>query len=231
MAHRIRVWDLPTRLFHWLLATLVAGAIITGEVGGNAIVWHGRLGLAIVGLLAFRLVWGFIGSTYARFASFFPTPAKIQSYLRGEWRQPGHNPLGALSVFGLLALIGVQLVSGLLANDDIAFQGYWFALVSKELSDTLSGLHHVAAKGILALIALHLAAILFYTHVKHESLVKPMITGWKETEEATRQPITGGGLLAFSVALMIAFAAVYAGSGEWIPAPEAPAAAPTTPSW
>ncbi|MCL2636423.1 MAG: cytochrome B, partial [Betaproteobacteria bacterium] len=83
---RIRLWDLPTRLFHWLLVLAVAGAVICGQLGGGLIVWHGRLGLFIVGLLVFRLVWGVIGSTYARFAQFFPTPAKLRAYLKGEWR-------------------------------------------------------------------------------------------------------------------------------------------------
>jgi hypothetical protein len=106
---RIRLWDLPTRLFHWLLVILVLASFISGKIGGNAMDWHGKFGLAILGLLTFRLVWGIVGSTYARFASFFPTPASVLAYLRGQWRGVGHNPLGALSVFGLLVLLAFQV--------------------------------------------------------------------------------------------------------------------------
>ncbi|SDH35109.1 cytochrome b/b6 domain-containing protein [Propionivibrio dicarboxylicus] len=226
MAHRTPVWDLPTRIFHWSLATLVAGAIISGKIGGNAIVWHGRIGLALVGLVVFRLAWGFLGSTHARFASFVPTPSRLRAYLRGEWDGLGHNPLGALSVLALLALIGAQLATGLLANDDIAFQGHLAPLVAKELSDTLSSLHRLLINGLIGLIALHLAAIMFYAHVKRENLVKPMLTGWKETAAAPKTPV-GGGPLALLVALLLACAAIYAGSGSWIAPPPVAAAAPT----
>ncbi len=117
---RIRLWDLPTRLFHWLLVILVLTSFISGKIGGNAMDWHGKFGLAILGLLTFRLVWGIVGSTYARFASFFPTPASVLAYLRGQWRGVGHNPLGALSVFSLLGLLAFQVASGLFGNDDRA---------------------------------------------------------------------------------------------------------------
>ena len=236
MSYRIRIWDLPTRLFHWLLVISIVAAIVTGKIGGNAIVWHGRIGLFIVGLLAFRIVWGFIGSTYARFASFFPTPAKIGRYLRGQWRGLGHNPLGALSVFGLLAAIALQLVTGLLANDDIAYQAYLSGLIDKSLGDTLTGVHRLAINLLIALIGLHLAAIVFYAHVKKDNLVKPMLTGWKETEEGTEdssaQSATGGGMVAFIVAMAIALAAVYGASGAWISTPPPPPTpVQSAPSW
>ena len=110
----VRVWDLPTRLFHWLLAILVVAAYVTAEIGGSLIEWHGRVGIAITGLLAFRLVWGVIGSTYARFADFVPTPARLLRYLtlllRGrEPRHLGHNPAGAVMI---LYLLGATLVIG-----------------------------------------------------------------------------------------------------------------------
>lgn len=111
---RIQLWDLPTRLFHWSLALLVFGAILTGKIGGGAMVWHGRIGIALVGLLVFRLIWGFVGWTYARFAQFMPTPASLSAYLRGQWRGLGHNPFGAISVLGLLALLAALLAPDLL---------------------------------------------------------------------------------------------------------------------
>lgn len=225
---RHRLWDLPTRLFHWLLVLAIAAAIVSGQLGGNLIVWHGRIGVAIVGLVVFRLVWGALGSTYARFVHFFPTPARIKAYLQGEWRQPGHNPLGALSVFAVLALVAFQTVSGLVANDDIAFHGPLYDLVSREVSDRLSGLHHLASKILYALIALHLAAIAFYVRVKKKNLVKPMITGWGHGEGEDAE---GGGPLALIVAVAVALAAAYGASGAWLPEPPPPPPAAETPSW
>jgi len=226
---RIRLWDLPTRLFHWLLVISVAAALISGQVGGNFIEWHGKIGLFIVGLIVFRLAWGLFGSTYARFTQFFPTPAKLKAYLRGEWRGVGHNPLGAFSVFGLLGLLSFQMISGLFGNDDITFYGPLFDLVSKDLSNKLTSLHHLASNLIYLLIALHLGAIAFYGHVKKDNLVKPMITGWKETEHG--ESAKGGGLIALIVALGIAGAAVYAASGAWLPPPPPPPPAVETPNW
>ena len=120
---RIRLWDLPTRVFHWLLVICIVASFVSGQLGGNLMDWHGKIGLLIVGLIVFRLVWGLIGSTYARFSQFVPTPAKLKAYLQGEWRGVGHNPLGAFSVFGLLALVGIQVATGLFANDDITL--FW----------------------------------------------------------------------------------------------------------
>ena len=163
---RIRLWDLPTRVFHWMLVLCIVASFVSGKLGGNLIEWHGKIGLFIVGLVVFRLVWGLIGSTYARFSQFVPTPAKLKAYLRGEWRGVGHNPLGALSVFGLLALVGIQVASGLFANDDIAFFGPLYELVSKDVSNRLTGLHKLSSNLLLVLIGLHLAAIVFYGSVE-----------------------------------------------------------------
>ena len=229
---RIKLWDLPTRLFHWLLVIAVGAALITANIGGAAIEWHGRIGLLIVGLIAFRIAWGLIGSSHARFASFFPTPESVAAYLRGQWRGIGHNPLGALSVIGLLALVALQLCTGLFGNDDIAFTGPLFNLVSKDLSDQLTGIHELTSNALIALIALHLAAIAFYAHVKKDNLVKPMVTGYKDLPpDAAGESATGGGLVAFIVALAIALAAAYGASGAWYSAPPPPAAVQTTPTW
>jgi len=229
---RIKLWDLPTRVFHWLLAIAVSAALITGNVGGAAIEWHGRIGLAIVGLIVFRVVWGLIGSSHARFSSFFPTPASIAAYLRGQWLGIGHNPLGALSVLGLLALVALQLTTGLFGNDDIAFRGPLFELISKDLSDRLTGIHELTSNVLIALIVLHLAAIAYYAHIKKDNLVKPMITGWKDLPPgAAGESANGGGALALIVALAIAVAAVYGASGAWYAAPPPAAAVQTTPTW
>ncbi|MBL8376102.1 cytochrome b/b6 domain-containing protein [Accumulibacter sp.] len=226
---RIRLWDLPTRIFHWSLAILVLAAFVSGKIGGNAMDWHGKFGLTILGLLTFRLVWGIVGSTYARFASFFPTPASVLAYLRGQWRGVGHNPLGALSVFGLLGLLAFQVASGLFSNDDIAFRGPLYDLIGKALSDRLTGLHKLSVNALIALVVLHLAAILYYTRVRKDNLLKPMLTGWREVAPGQGTSATGGGPIAFVIALLIALAAVYAASGSWLPA--APSAPVSTPAW
>lgn len=225
---RIRLWDLPTRLFHWGLVLCVLAAIISGQVGGNLMDWHGRIGLLIVGLVAFRLAWGLFGSTYARFVHFFPTPDKVRAYLKGEWKGHGHNPLGAFSVFGLLGLLAFQVASGLFSNDDIAFVGPLADLVSKDLSNRLTGLHHLASNLLIALIVLHIGAIVFYVRVKKENLLRPMVTGWKEAADG--ESATGGGLVAFIAALLIGCAVAYGASGAWLPEPPLPPAV-ETPNW
>lgn len=226
---RILVWDLPTRLFHWLLVVAVVGLVVSGKVGGNLIDWHGKIGLLVLGLVVFRLVWGIVGSTYARFCQFFPTPAKIATYLKGGWQAPGHNPLGAFSVFALLGVLIFQLLTGLVANDDIAFVGPLYDLVGRDLSNLATGWHHLSVNLLIALVVLHLAAIMFYAHVKKDNLVKPMVRGWKEVDQG--ESARGGGALALVVALVIALAAVFAASGVWLPEPPPPPAAVETPAW
>ena len=222
----IRIWDLPTRLFHWLLLLLVVASFVTGWVGGNLIEWHARAGIAITGLLAFRLVWGFVGSTYARFAHFVPGPGRVLAYVRGQWRGLGHNPVGALSVLALLAILIFQAVSGLVANDDIAFEGPLYALVDKATSDSLSSLHRQNFWIIIGLVSLHVLAIAFYALVKKDNLVKPMITGVKEVVDPAHQPARGGGLVAFLIALAITAGVLYVATGSFIERPPPPPVAP-----
>lgn len=222
-----RVWDLPTRLFHWALAVLVVASFLSGWNGGNWMVWHGRAGSAIVGLIAFRLVWGVIGSTYARFATFVRGPRTIVAYLKGQWCGAGHNPLGALSVLGLLGLLLFQSVTGLFGNDDISFNGPLYALVSKETSDWLVGWHRQANWLLLALTVLHLGAIVFYRLVKQDDLVKPMLTGRKTFCVACKvTDAQGGGFRAFLLATAIGIFAAWASSGSLLPPPPPAAAAP-----
>ncbi|ABM35910.1 cytochrome b/b6 domain-containing protein [Polaromonas naphthalenivorans] len=232
---RIRLWDLPLRLFHWLLVLAVTLALITGELGGPWMELHGKAGLGIVGLVVFRLVWGVIGSAHARFLSFLPTPSKLKAYLGGRWRGVGHNPLGALSVIALLGLLAAQAGTGLFSNDDIAFSGPLFALVDEALAGRLTSLHKQLATVLFGLLALHLAAIAFYAWFKHDNLVKPMVTGWKEVEPnqappAAHQNASGrkGGAIAFALALAVAVAVVYGVSGAALPGSPAAAAEPAT---
>lgn len=227
----VRVWDLPLRVFHWLLAVAVAAAMLTGQIGGNLMVWHGRLGILIAGLIGFRLAWGLVGSTHSRFSSFVRGPAAIAAYLRGSWHGLGHNPLGALSVLGLLTVLGLQASGGLFANDDIAFQGPLYGLVSKDTSDWMTGLHRKGFWLVLALVALHIAAIVFYTRVKGERLVGAMLSGQKEVADhrPTETP-TGGGTIALLFALAVGLASAWVASGAWMPAPP-PAEPAAAPAW
>lgn len=226
---RTYVWDLPTRLFHWLLVVCVVAAFVTAKIGGHLMIWHGRLGLAILGLIVFRIVWGFIGSTYARFATFIRGPAAIRAYLRGEWHGLGHNPLGALSVIALLGILSLQAASGLFANDDIAFEGYLTSLISSEFSSRITGIHQLLEKGLLLLVTLHVGAIIFYARVKKQNLVKAMITGW--AAGSPEQSSRGGGTAAAIVAMLIAAASVWAASGAWLPEPATPPAEHTAPDF
>lgn len=230
---RIAVWDLPTRLFHWALVAAVTAAVITGLIGGNAMVWHGRAGLAIVGLLAFRIVWGVVGGAHARFASFVPGPRRLLAYLRGRWRGHGHNPLGALSVIALLVLLAAQVATGLLGNDEIAFAGPLAGLVDDTLSIRLTGLHHQLSQALYAWLALHLGAIAWHRLARRERLIGAMITGRRAIDAAHATDGIAAiaprraGTVALVFALGIALAAVYAASGTWIAA--APAAVPAPP--
>jgi cytochrome b len=228
-APRVPVWDLAVRVNHWLLALAVAVAFVTAKIGDDLMVWHGRAGLAVLGLVVFRIVWGFIGTTHARFASFVRGPAAIRAYLRGQWSGVGHNPLGALAVVSLLALFLVQASTGLFANDDISYQGHLYALVSDAVSGRLTGIHKLFEPLLIGLVAIHVAAIAYYLRVKKTNLVKPMITGWKEVSDESAQPRRGGGLGAFVVASIIAAAVVYAASGALLPHPAPVAVA--TPAW
>jgi cytochrome b len=234
---RQRIWDLPTRLFHWALAGAVTVAIVSGKVGGDWIEWHGRSGLFILGLVIFRIIWGFVGSPTARFANFVRGPRAIKAYLKGQWQGVGHNPLGALAVLGLLALTAAQVASGLFANDDITFQGPLAGLLGKEASDQARALHSLVFYGLLGIIGLHLAAIAFYTRVKKENLVKPMLTGWLDSDPVVPAPVVLHHsplrtAIAFAVAALIASTTVFAASGGLLPAePPPPPAAVAAPAW
>lgn len=181
--HTVRIWDLPTRLFHWSLAACVIGLVITAKVGGNAMEWHFRLGHLVLALLVFRLVWGLIGGRWSRFVSFVYSPGRLVRYLRGANHPDdsvGHSPLGALSVFGLLAVLIAQVATGLLSDDEIAFAGPLTRFVSNAVVGQATGYHKdIGQYLVLGLVALHVLAIVFYVLVRKERLVRPMLHGDK----------------------------------------------------
>lgn len=229
---RIRVWDLPLRLFHWALALLVIVCFLSGWNGGNWMVWHGRAGIAIVGLLAFRLVWGMVGSTYARFATFVRGPGSILDYLRGQWCGAGHNPLGALSVLGMLAVLIFQAGTGLFGNDDISFNGPLYALVSKDTSDWLVGWHRQSSWLALTLIGLHLGAIGYYRFFRRDDLITPMLNGRKIfCVECPVKHAEGGGFRNFMLALAIGLFSAWAAAGGLLAPPPPPPPAAQSPAW
>lgn len=212
-----RVWDLPTRLFHWLLVVGVVGLVITGNVGGNAMVWHARLGVGVGCLLVFRLLWGVVGGRWSRFDSFVRSPAALLRYLRGastpdEHVHVGHNPLGALSVLALLTVLLVQVASGLVSDDEIAFTGPLVAFVSGATTSLATAWHKGWGKGILiGLVVLHVAAIALYKR-KGNNLITPMITG--DAEHPADTPASADGLAQRGLALAL-FLACAAG-GAWV---------------
>ena len=183
MKKKILIWDLPLRVFHWLLVLCVLGAVVCVEVLDDAMQWHGYFGYSILVLVCFRILWGFVGPVHARFTSFVPTPHRLMEYLRGKTAGGlGHNPLGALSVMGLLFVLALQAGTGLFADDEIAFQGPLAKYVPNVVVELMSKVHEINHTFIYGLIALHLAAIFFYQKVKGEDLIRPMIFGEKHVD-------------------------------------------------
>lgn len=187
----IKVWDAPTRLFHWALVALVATSYVTARNGW--IDWHFYSGYAILTLVAFRILWGIAGSQTARFSAFVRAPGAALSHLRHVLkRQPepeaGHNAAGAYMVLALLALLLFQTVSGLFSNDGLFTSGPLAGFVSGAASDRLTVLHGFSFDLILVAVALHVAAIIAYAVLLRQDLVRPMVTGWKKLPAAIAAP-------------------------------------------
>ena len=212
----IRVWDFPTRLFHWLLVICVIISFVTGNIGGNAMQYHEWSGFAILTLLLFRLVWGFVGGRESRFVTFIRSPSAVLRYARNLLRSDsthtlGHNPLGGWSILAMLLALLVQAGTGLFANDDIITEGPLFDWIDKSTSDWLTRIHKLNEEVIIALVSVHILAVLFYFFFKRENLVKPMITGFKQGDSAEPEPATGrtwaaalvAGLAALGVYLLV----------------------------
>ena len=180
---RIKVWDRPTRLFHWLLVVLIAAAWWTGE--HEDLTWHYRIGMGVLMLILFRLIWGVIGGSTARFAGFVKGPRAIADYLRGAAPpRVGHNPLGALSVLALIALVATVVVLGLFATDHDGLQpGPLAHLVSYEGADAAHEYHELGFNLLLALVAVHVAAVLYYWLFRRDDLIGPMVTGSRDGPE------------------------------------------------
>lgn len=175
-----RVWDLPVRLTHWVLVLAVAGSWVTHYAGIEWFAWHRRLGYVALVLVVFRILWGFVGTRHARFATFLRGPRAILAYLRGRGAScAGHNPLGALSVIAFLGLLLAQAVTGLFANDEIMSTGPFYGWIAPELSNRITSLHRANSDWLLVLIGLHVAAVAYYELARRLPLVRAMVTGWK----------------------------------------------------
>jgi cytochrome b len=184
------VWDLPVRLFHWLLAALIAFSWWSVEYDHTS--WHIWSGCAILTLLIFRFLWGFVGSSTARFSSFIRGPRAVVDYLRGKWTGTGHTPLGALSVVALLLAVSVQVGLGLFAEDeDGIFMGPLAKLVSSDTSDKVRDIHALWFYVVLGLVGLHVLAIVYYRLFRGQKLTRPMITGRSELVPGT-EPMQPG---------------------------------------
>ena len=188
------VWDWPLRLWHWLLALTLGGSWLTAELGFDYREWHMRLGYLALGLIVFRLCWGVLGNRYARFAAWFPLPGRLFAYLKELLgRAPatvtaGHSPLGGLATWALLILVTIQAATGLFVDDDILYIGPYKDAVSRAWQKWLNGLHHSNFDWLLAMVALHLAAISAYRLFKGQRLVRTMITG----RAAVPEPLAAG---------------------------------------
>lgn len=189
---RVRVWDLPTRAFHWSLVAALLGLAATGYAGGAWIDWHARLGTLVLALLLFRVIWGFVGGRWSRFAQFLPTPGRLRRYLRGEAgpeADTGHSPLGALSVLAMLGVVLLQAASGLVSDDGAGFTGPLNEWVSSAGGLLATALHKQVGQWVLlGLVLLHVAAIAFYRVVRGRKLARAMVDGDKLLPAAAVQP-------------------------------------------
>ncbi len=210
--NRQLIWDVPTRLFHWLLVAALTAQYVTAEWMDSAMQWHFWIGYFVIGLIAFRLVWGLLGPTYARFGNFIAGPVAVWRYIKTlpDARAPahaGHNPLGGWFVIIMLGCVALQAVSGLFMTDEVFLDGPYRHVVSEQTQQLMNTLHHTVFDILLGVIGLHIAAIVFYALYKRQSLTSAMLHGKKATP--------GGGIrssrlwLALVIAISVGVA-VYA---------------------
>jgi cytochrome b len=214
----VRVWDLPTRTFHWVLALTIVASVVSAKIGGNAMIWHFRFGYLVFALIAFRVLWGMVGGRWSRFSSFVYAPGTVLRYLRGQSRADehhdvGHNPLGSFSVFALLGFLALQVASGLVADDEIANVGPLNRFVSGRIASQATHWHKDYGQWILlTLVALHIVAILYYLLGKKKNLVRPMIVGDKSLPLGTPAASDNGA----SRLLALLLAVICAGCVGWV---------------
>lgn len=189
----VAVWDWPVRVVHWLIVLLVAALLTTGLVGNEMLVWHMRCGQALLALVIFRIIWGFVGSTNARFSSFVRGPKAVLEYAKSLIRPPHdtyatHNPLGGWMVVALLMVLLAQATTGLFTNDDILYDGPLVKWVDKDLSDAIGTWHRRMWWVVVALASVHIFAVIGYLMHLGEDLVYPMVSGEKVLPTHLQRP-------------------------------------------
>jgi cytochrome b len=204
----VRVWDGATRLFHWLLLALVCFSWGSAEYGKMDL--HRQSGSLLLGLVIFRLIWGFIGGSTARFGNFLRSPARVLGYLRSDGngpRAPGHNPVGGYSVLAMLLLLMVQIGTGLFAVDiDGLESGPLSYLVSFDQGRTAAGIHELSFTLLQIVVAVHILAVLFYLVVRKRNLIAPMITGTDTQIDTTSGALVPASWARLAVAIAISSA-------------------------
>jgi len=213
------VWDLPLRIFHWLLVAAIVTSWATHELGVEYFDWHVRAGYLTLVLVAFRIGWGFVGPRHARFADFIRGPRGILDYLRSGRATIGHNPLGGLSILAMLGLLLFQTLTGLFANDEIFNTGPLYGYVSDDQSDRLTSLHKQNFDWLAVLVGLHVAAVGWYQWVRKTDLIRPMFTGRKPAALVPPAEEIGGHRLWLAAVL-----AALAGTALWRIVASAPSA-------
>lgn len=216
----LRVWDLPTRLFHGLLIVGVVGLVVTGQVGGNAMTWHFRLGYGVLTLLLFRLIWGFVGGHWSRFSSFVRPPSVVWRYLKGQGASPasiGHTPLGAVSVLVLLGLLLLQVGTGLCSDDEILSTGPLSRFLPSAWVGTVTFYHKEVGKLLLIMmVVLHIAAIGFYRLRRGQNLTRAMVTGDKEIEGDAPATLDQAGTRLAALIVLLLCAGAVAALLQWV---------------
>ncbi|AZG74249.1 cytochrome b/b6 domain-containing protein [Shewanella livingstonensis] len=200
--HKIKVWDFPTRLFHWTMVCLLSGLWWTADIGEMQ--WHMVLAYLLMTLIAFRLIWGFFGSETSKFSGFFVSPKKVIAYAKSHPKplSLGHNPLGGYMVIVLLSILVLQLTTGLFTTDDIFTEGPLMHLVSSETAGWLTWLHKTNFNIILAMTAVHIIAVVVHV-VKGDNILKAMFSGYKQVNQQLRSPILRSSWLALVIVSVI----------------------------
>lgn len=211
---QILIWQWPTRIFHWLLVLVILFSFYSGLNGGlQEMEYHKVSGYCALTLVIFRIMWGFVSCGNARFSQFLVGPNAVSNYLKmgfQDTQMQGHNPLGGLSIIAMLTIIFIQTSTGLFANDDIWIEGPLAHLVSEKVSGQLTSVHHISAWCLGGIIILHLSAIAFHTLFLKHTLIKTMITGYRESTSQTEKHTHSHQYLAAAVLIIIAASAVYA---------------------
>ena len=207
----VRVWDLPTRLFHWMLAISVVAMFITGNLESDgALTWHFRIGYFIASLLLFRLAWGFVGGYWSRFANFRWSLAGFRLALRNGLQEPphlGHGYAGSWAVLGLLLVLFAQVATGLFSDNDISMAGPLSHLLDGDLVGTITGIHKEITKlGVLLMVVLHVVAIVFYALKRRQNLVPAMVKGDQATDTPSTPSADGAPERLFALAVWSACA-------------------------